>query len=112
VLRGAIVSYASAVKQSLLGVPPGPVVTEEAAAAMATGARAVLGADVGLALTGVAGPAAQEGVPVGTVCIGLALPESPPATATVRLPGQREQVRQYAVISSLDLLRRQLLGAR
>jgi nicotinamide-nucleotide amidase len=112
VLRGAIVSYATAVKQSLLGVPPGAVVTEEAAAAMATGARAVLGADVGLALTGVAGPTEQEGVPVGTVCIGLALPESPPATTTVRLPGQREQVRQYAVISSLDFLRRQVLGVR
>jgi nicotinamide-nucleotide amidase len=110
VVRGSIVSYASDVKRELLGLPPGPVVSEEAAARMATGARDVLGADVGLALTGVAGPTEQEGVPVGTVCVGLALPESAPVTATVRLPGQREQVRQYAVISSLDLLRRRLLG--
>jgi nicotinamide-nucleotide amidase len=111
VLCGSIVSYATTVKQSLLGVPPGPVVTEEAAAGMADGARKVLRADVGLALTGVAGPTDQEGVPVGTVCIGLALPGSESVTTTVRLPGQREQVRQYAVISSLDFLRRQLTGA-
>jgi nicotinamide-nucleotide amidase len=109
VLRGAIVSYASDVKHALLDVPPGPVVSEDAAAAMAEGARRTLGADVGLALTGVAGPAEQEGVAVGTVCLGLALAESPPVTTTVRLPGQRDQIRQYAVISSLDLLRRQLL---
>jgi nicotinamide-nucleotide amidase len=110
VLCGSIVSYATIVKQSLLGVPPGPVVTEEAAAGMADGARKVLRADVGLALTGVAGPTDQEGVSVGTVCIGLVLPPSETVTTTVRLPGQREQVRQYAVISSLDFLRRQLTG--
>jgi nicotinamide-nucleotide amidase len=110
VLCGSIVSYATTVKQSLLGVPPGPVVTEEAAAGMADGARKVLRADVGLALTGVAGPTDQEGVSVGTVCIGLVLPPSETVTTTVRLPGQREQVRQYAVISSLDFLRRQLTG--
>ncbi len=110
VVRGAIVGYASDVKFRLLGVPEGPVVSEAAAAAMATGARRVLGADVGLALTGVAGPTEQEGVAVGTICIGLALAEREPITTTVRLPGQREQIRQYAVISSLDLLRRRLLG--
>ena len=48
VVRGAIVSYASEVKFDLLGVPHGPVVSEAAAAAMATGVRRVLGADVGL----------------------------------------------------------------
>jgi nicotinamide-nucleotide amidase len=70
----------------------------------------VLRADVGRALPGVAGPTDQEGVSVGTVCIGLVLPPSETVTTTVRLPGQREQVRQYAVISSLDFLRRQLTG--
>ena len=54
VFRGAVVSYASEVKFDVLGVEEGPVVTEEAAIAMAEG-RKVLGADVGLALTGVAG---------------------------------------------------------
>jgi nicotinamide-nucleotide amidase len=111
VVRGSIVSYATEVKQTLLGLPPGPVVNEAAAARMAAGARDALRADVGLALTGVAGPAEQEGVPVGTVCIGACLPDADPVTATVRMPGQREQIRQYAVISSLDLLRRQLLAA-
>ena len=56
VLRGSIVSYASEVKFDLLDVPVGAVVNEETATAMAVGARRVLGADVGLGLTGVAGP--------------------------------------------------------
>jgi nicotinamide-nucleotide amidase len=110
VLRGAIVSYADDVKFQILGVPRGPVVSEAAAAAMAAGARRVLGADIGLALTGVAGPAEQEGVPVGTICIGLAFADREPMATTVRLPGQREQIRQFAVISALDLLRRRLRG--
>ena len=107
VLRGSIVSYASEVKFDLLGVEPGPVVNEETAMAMAAGARRVLGADVGLGLTGVAGPAEQDGMPVGTLCIGLALGEELTAV-TVRLPGQRLQMRQLSVISALDLLRRRL----
>lgn len=110
VLRGSIVSYASDVKFELLGVPRGPVVTEQAAAAMAVGARRVLGSDVGLALTGVAGPAEQDGMPVGTLCVGLAIGDAPAVTTTLRLPGQRDQMRQMSVISSLDLLRRHLLS--
>ena len=109
VLRGGVVSYASDVKYDLLGVPDGPVVSEGAAAAMASGARRVLAADVAVALTGVAGPTEQEGQPVGTVCLAVALPDgSDPVTTTIRLGGQREQIRQMAVISVLDLLRRQL----
>jgi nicotinamide-nucleotide amidase len=95
------------VKQSVLGIPAGPVVSESAALAMAHGARRVLGADVGLALTGVAGPTEQDGQPVGTLCIGLVWPDGE-LTQTVRLPGQREQMRQFSVITSLDLLRRTL----
>ncbi|MEY3112287.1 MAG: hypothetical protein RIT23_1418, partial [Actinomycetota bacterium] len=75
VLRGSIVSYASEVKFDVLGVTPGPVVSESVAVEMAIGARRVLGADVGLALTGVAGPADQDGVKPGTLCVGLALPD-------------------------------------
>jgi nicotinamide-nucleotide amidase len=108
VFRGSIVSYASEVKFELLGVDRGPVVTEQAAAQMADGARRVLGADVGLALTGVAGPTEQDGMPVGTLCIGIALPTST-TTRTVRLPGARDQMRQMSVITALDLLRRELL---
>lgn len=110
VLRGAIVSYVSEVKHDLLGVPEGPVVSEAAVAAMAKGARRVLRADVGLALTGVAGPAEQDGMPVGTLCVGIASGDGPALTSTLRLPGQREQMRQMAVISALDLLRRHLLA--
>ena len=105
--RGAIVSYDRAVKHDLLGVPPGPVVSEAAAEAMAVGAARVLGADVGLAVTGVAGPEEQDGQPVGTVWLGLALDGEVSATL-VRLPGHRQQVRQLAAISLLDLLRRRL----
>ncbi len=108
VFRGSIVSYASDVKFSLLGVPEGPVVTEEAARAMAEGARRVLGADVALATTGVAGPAEQEGQPVGTVFLGLAMADASEAQR-VRLPGDRERIRQYAVISAVDMLRRRLM---
>jgi len=107
VLRGGVVSYATEVKVELLGVAPGPVVSERAAAQMAEGVRRLLGADVGLALTGVAGPAEQDGVAVGTVCLGVAVPAGT-HTATVRLGALREQVRQFAVISALDLLRRHL----
>jgi nicotinamide-nucleotide amidase len=108
VFRGSIVSYASDVKFGLLGVPDGPVVSEAAAAAMAVGAQRVLGADVALALTGVAGPAEQDGMPVGTLCVGIAIGPNV-RTRTLRLPGQREQMRQMSVISSLDLLRRSLV---
>lgn len=107
VVRGCVVSYASDVKFELLEVTPGPVVNEAAAIEMAEGARRVLGADIGLALTGVAGPTTQDDIPVGTVCVGVALPTGAHAT-TLRLGNEREQIRQFAVISSLDLLRRRL----
>jgi nicotinamide-nucleotide amidase len=105
--RGSIVSYASSVKRDLLGVPDGPVVSSSAAQAMARGAARVLGADIGLAVTGVAGPTEQDGQPVGTVWLGLAMNGEASATL-VHLPGQRQVVRQLATISLLDLLRRRL----
>jgi nicotinamide-nucleotide amidase len=109
VLRGALVAYASEFKFALLDVPEGPVVCATAARAMTAGVRQLLGADVGLATTGVAGPDEQDGQPVGTVFLGLALGEHV-ETREVRLPGDPDRVRQYAVISVLDLLRRRLLG--
>jgi nicotinamide-nucleotide amidase len=107
--RGSVVSYASEVKYDVLGVPAGPVVTAEAARAMADGARKVLGADIGLALTGVAGPDEQEGQVPGTVIVGLSRVGSETESVEAHLPGDRERVRQYATISALDLLRRRLL---
>ena len=108
VFRGGIVSYASDVKFSLLGVPEGPVVTAEAAKAMAGGARRALGADVALSTTGVAGPTEQEGQPVGTVFLGLAM-EGVCEAQQLQLPGDRQRIRQYAVISAVNLLRRRLM---
>jgi len=107
--RGAVVSYASEVKFSVLGVPEGPVVSAAAAMAMAEGARRVLGADVGLGITGVAGPDEQEGLAPGTVFVGTALPGRPTEARELKVPGDRPRVRQYSTISSFDLLRRRIL---
>jgi nicotinamide-nucleotide amidase len=109
VFRGGVVSYAGDVKHSVLNVPPGPVVSEEAAMAMAEGVRSLLKADIGLATTGVAGPGLQEGLPVGTVCLAVSM-GSGGETHTLRLPGDRERIRQFSTISILDVLRRRLLG--
>ena len=105
--RGSIVSYATSAKHDLLDVPPGPVVSEKAAAAMAEGAARVFGADVGLGVTGVAGPTEQDGMPVGTVFMGVCI-DGQTTVARAMLPGDRERVRQFAAISLLDLLRRTL----
>ena len=107
--RGGVVSYASEVKYDILGVPRGPVVTAEAAEAMAIGACRVLGCDVAVSVTGVAGPEEQEGVPVGTVFLGVAEGDHA-QSIMLRLPGDRERIRQFATISALDLLRRSLLA--
>ncbi|MEZ5204222.1 MAG: competence/damage-inducible protein A [Acidimicrobiales bacterium] len=116
VFRGSIVSYASDVKFALLGVPEGPVVSLEAAAAMAAGARRALRSDVGVAVTGVAGPTEQEGHPVGTVFVGIDLGpiggERGPESFHVPLFGDRLQIRQFAVITAMNALRLRLLGSR
>ena len=90
---------------------------EDAARAMALGARRVLRTDVGIAVTGVAGPERQEDRPAGTVCLAVAIGEPGSAgegecrvdSIEVRLPGRRRQVREFSVISLLGLLRRHLL---
>ena len=107
VFRGSIVSYATDVKRSLLGVGDGPVVSEAAARQMAHGVRERLGADVALSLTGVAGPAEQDDQPVGTLFVGLVGPGFDEVRQS-RLPGQREQMRQFAVITALGFLREHL----
>jgi nicotinamide-nucleotide amidase len=106
--KGGVVAYDSQVKFEVLGVPEGPVISAAAAEAMAEGVRRLLGADVGLATTGVAGPTEQEGHPPGTVWLGIAVGDTVEATH-LKLPGDRERVRQLTVISLMDRLRRHLL---
>jgi nicotinamide-nucleotide amidase len=107
--RGGVVAYHEQVKFDVLGVPVGPVVSEAAAKAMAEGVSRVTGADVGLGITGVAGPDDQEGVTPGTVFVGIRLPDGSVSARELRVPGDRERVRQYGAISALDLLRRALI---
>jgi nicotinamide-nucleotide amidase len=108
VFRGGVISYASDVKFDVLGVEPGPVVSEGAAVQMAHGARRVLGSDVAIAVTGVAGPDEQDGRPVGTLCIGVVLADGTAHATTTTLPGVRDQMRQMSVITALDFMRRLL----
>jgi nicotinamide-nucleotide amidase len=107
---GGVVPYVTAAKHDVLHIAASEVVSAAAASEMATAVRSLFGAGVGLATTGVAGPDPQEGHPPGTVFVGLALGEAPAEAIELRLPGEREQVRQLGVISALDLLRRRLLG--
>lgn len=108
VFKGAVVAYDPAVKHSMLGVPEGPVVSEETAVAMAQGVREAMGADIGLATTGVAGPEELEGNPVGTVCLAIAAADGAIAT-TVQMPGDRERIRQFSTIAILNMFRKTLL---
>jgi nicotinamide-nucleotide amidase len=111
---GGVVAYATDAKASQLGVDQalldadGPV-SEPVAAAMAAGARAAFGADLGLAATGVAGPSEQSGRRVGTLCLGVA-DASGTATRTLTAPGDRTQVRLWTATVALDLARRRLEG--
>lgn len=112
---GGVVAYSNAVKQSLLGVSEATLVehgavSEATAEQMAAGVRTRLGADYGLAVTGIAGPdGGTPDKPVGTVCIGLATPEGV-VSRRHKLWGNREWVKLLASQIALDWVRRQLLG--
>jgi nicotinamide-nucleotide amidase len=112
--RGSAVCYTPEAKQQVLGVSKetidGPgVVSEECALEMARGARRIFGADIGVALTGVAGPEPHDDKPVGMVCVAL-WSDGEEEARTFRAPGDRDQVRRWAEQSALDLLRRHLEG--
>ena len=109
VLRGAVVPYDRALKTAVLGAPDVNAVSSEMALAMASGACRVLGADVGLATTGAAGPDPHEGAEAGTVWIGLHLDGEGDATR-VRFNMARTMVRQLGTITALNLLRTRLLA--
>ena len=113
---GGVVSYTTEVKRSLLGVPAEVVlghgvVSAPCAEAMAGAARALLGADVGVSTTGVAGPEPQEGKPVGLVYVGVADARGVVAVEH-RFSGDRSAVREAAVDAALALLRDRLDGSQ
>lgn len=106
---GGIVSYDAAIKESELHVPHSVietcgVVSEACAKAMSEGVCAQLGADVGVAVTGIAGPGgAEPGKPVGTVCFGCSY-KGVTHTYTMQFSGQRDDVRLKTVRFALELL--------
>lgn len=107
VYAGGVVSYATRVKTDLLGVDAGVVdragaVSSECARAMASRARVVVGADVALSTTGVAGPEAQEAKPVGTVFVAVADAHGE-EHRELRLTGDRDSIRAQTVEAALRL---------
>jgi nicotinamide-nucleotide amidase len=111
VFHGAVVAYANGVKEETLGVPASVLVehgavSAEAAAAMAAGARASLGVDVAVAVTGIAGPGGgSPEKPVGLVFVHASGPDGE-ASRRLDIPGDRETVRLRATVTALHLVRR------
>ncbi|WP_237773548.1 MULTISPECIES: CinA family protein [Streptomyces] len=128
VFRGSVTAYATDLKRSVLGVD-GTLLDErgavdpEVARQMAVGVRKALGADWGLATTGVAGPDPQDGQAVGTVYVAVAGPDvesmhgyayggADGKVSALRLNGDRSEIRMESVRSVLTLLLEQLSGER
>ncbi len=112
---GGITSYANSAKEHLVGVP-GEVLAEfgavspQVAQALAEGARGRFGADVGVGITGIAGPGGgTPEKPVGTVHL-CAIGPSGTEARSVRLPGSRTAVRERSVVLAMQVLRHLLLG--
>jgi len=114
VFRGGIIAYDNQVKEQLLGVDHATIaengaVSVETAAAMASGARQRLGASVGIGITGIAGPGGGTAEkPVGTVCVAID-GDGITSARSLRLIGDREEIRQRSAQSALDMLRRALI---
>jgi len=107
--RGGVVVYATDLKASLAGVDAdllaerGPV-DADVAEALARGARERCVADWGLSTTGVAGPGPQDGLPAGTVYVGLHGPDGQVAVRRLALDGDRASIRTATVAAALALL--------
>lgn len=116
-VAGGVVAYADEAKTDLLTVDPDLIaangaVSEPVALAMAEGAMRRLGADTAVAITGIAGPGGgSEDKPVGTVCFCVARADGPSLTRTVRLPGDRSDIRERSTTVAMHLLRRLLSAA-
>jgi len=108
--RGAVVAYSSEVKHEVLGVRPGPVVSREAAIDMACGVSQLLGSSIAVAVTGVGGPEAQDGVAPGTVWVALSGSRGP-ATTCLHLSGSPEEIIEQTCRQTLKLLEDHLKAA-
>ena len=115
-VAGGLVVYSNEAKNALAGVDAALIeragaVSEEVAEALAAGARDRLGAEVGVGITGVAGPGGgTERKPVGLVCFSVAGPYGVRITRSTRLPGGRAEVRERSTTVAMHLVRRLLRG--
>lgn len=113
-VMGGVVSYSNEAKADVLGVDPALIdkhgaVSEPVAEAMAQGALRRFGADTAVAITGIAGPGGgTPEKPVGTVCFTVMLADGRTDTRTLRLPGNRSDVRERSTTVAMHLLRRML----
>ena len=113
---GGVVAYSNEAKAELVGVDPGLIATHgavstEVAEALATGAVNRFDADVGVGITGVAGPdGGTEAKPVGFVCFSVALRDGGRITRSAQLPGGRADIRDRSTTVAMHLLRRLLRG--
>jgi nicotinamide-nucleotide amidase len=114
-IAGGLVAYANEAKTELLGVDAALIeahgaVSEPVAEAMAAGALRRFEADTAVAITGIAGPdGGTPDKPVGTVCFTVALADGGFSTRTIRLPGNRADIRERSTTVAMHLLRRTLI---
>jgi nicotinamide-nucleotide amidase len=117
VVRGGLVVYSNDAKVRLAGVDPALIervgaVSQEVAVALADGARAALDADVGVGVTGIAGPGGgTEDKPVGLVWLSVSHGDGRRLTRSVTVPGDRADVRDRSTTIAMHLVRRLLLGS-
>jgi nicotinamide-nucleotide amidase len=115
-VMGGVVSYSNDAKTDLLGVDTALIqthgaVSEPVAEAMAQGALRRFSADTAIAITGIAGPGGgTDEKPVGTVCFSVVLADGPADTRTLRMPGNRADIRERSTTVAMHLLRRLLLN--
>jgi nicotinamide-nucleotide amidase len=113
---GGVVVYSNEAKVALADVDPALIerfgaVSDEVAEALASGAAARFEADIGIGITGIAGPGGgSEEKPVGTVCFSVAGPNGAHLTRRLRLPGNRADIRERSTTVTMHLLRRVLVG--
>jgi nicotinamide-nucleotide amidase len=114
-VAGGVVAYANEAKTELLGVTPDLIdahgaVSEPVAEAMADGALRRFGADTAVAITGIAGPGGgTEDKPVGTVCFTVKFADGQTSTRSLRLPGDRADIRERSTTVAMHMLRRALI---